>query len=66
MRNRRLIWIAVVVGVVGALAYWLTRHEVPTGQPPLVHLSLENLSTLRGDFNRAAGETRIILLLSPT
>ena len=62
-------WIAAgLVGVVlVALAQrQLGTHHAPVGQPPLGHLDAGSLDTLRADFNRAAGEARIIVLLSPT
>jgi hypothetical protein len=44
----------------------LGTHDAPAGQPPLAYLDAKSLDMLRADFNRAAGEARIILLLSPT
>lgn len=41
-------------------------HNVPASQPPLGLLDAGSLDTLRADFNRAADEVRIIVLLSPT
>lgn len=66
--NRRR-WI-----VLAALAVFLAvfvpprffTHNVPANQPPLGFLDAGSLDTLRADFNRAAGEVRIIVLLSPT
>jgi hypothetical protein len=66
MTRRRRVWIGLSVAVVLVLAYVFTRHEVPAGQPPLVTLDVNGRSALRADFNTAASDTRIILLLSPT
>jgi hypothetical protein len=41
-------------------------HNTPEGQPELLHLNTVSVETLRSDFNRAAGDVRMILLLSPT
>lgn len=41
-------------------------HNVPAAQPPLAFLDHGSLDTLRADFNRAANEVRLIVLLSPT
>jgi hypothetical protein len=41
-------------------------HNAPPGQPPLANLDAGSLDMLRADFNRAAGEARIIVLLAPT
>jgi hypothetical protein len=61
----------LVVALVTVVAATLGRqqfgtHTTPPGQPALVHLAAESVETLRSDFNRAAGDVRIILLLSPT
>jgi hypothetical protein len=40
--------------------------HVPQAQAQLVVVDRQALSTLRDDFNRMSGSTRIILLLSPT
>jgi hypothetical protein len=66
--NRRG-WIAaglVAVVLVALAQRQLGTHHAPVGQPPLAHLDAGSLDTLRTDFNRAAGEARIIVLLSPT
>lgn len=65
--NRRgWIAIALVAVVLAALAHQFGTHNVPAGQPPLANLDAGSLDLLRADFNRAAGEARIIVLLSPT
>jgi hypothetical protein len=69
MRVNRRGWIAVglVAVVLLTLAQrQLGRHDAPAGQPLLAHLDAGSLDTLRADFNRAADEARIIVLLSPT
>ncbi len=66
--NRR-IWIAIalVAVVLVVLAAWqFGTHNAPAGQPPLANLDAGSLDMLRADFNRTAGEARIIVLLSPT
>jgi hypothetical protein len=64
MKRLRLIAIALMVLVAAAYAWWQfgTRY-VPAGQPPLAAM---DVAALRVEFNRAAGQTRVILLLSPT
>ena len=66
---RRLKQSAIVLFVLFAAAalWWRfgTRY-VPEGQPPLATVDASSLAALKDDFNRAAGETRVILLLSPT
>jgi energy-converting hydrogenase Eha subunit B len=69
MTRRKLLASLVVVLVViaGALGWMrFVTHDTPAGQPPLAALDASTLATLKADFNRAAGDTRLILLLSPT
>ncbi len=67
MNRRKLLLILVLVAIVAAFA-WLrfATHNAPAGQPPLAYLDPTSLAALKADFNRAAGETRIIVLLAPT
>ncbi len=64
MTRVRFLLIALVV-VLAAAYLWRSfgTHRVPEGQPPLASM---DVAALREDFNRAAGHTRIIVLLSPT
>jgi len=39
---------------------------MPAGQRPLVSLTAQNLSTVRGAFNAARGDIRVLIFLSPT
>lgn len=66
-RRRKSIGFAIVAIVLVAVAYrYFGTHNVPAGQAALVTLDAGSLDTLRADFNRSAGETRIVILLSPT
>ena len=44
--------------------YVASRPRLAPGQEPLV--DLHSIDTLRSQFNRDAGQTRLILLVSPT
>jgi hypothetical protein len=69
MKNRRRtlgILTAVIVLALGGAWFVLGPGEAPPGQPPLVALDSESLQSLRADFNREVGQTRVIVLLSPT
>ena len=44
---------------------WAPRR-VPAGQPALATLNADSLATFRGSFNAAAGDVRVLALLSPT
>jgi hypothetical protein len=51
-----------------AFCGWLVHapRHVPDGQPPLAVLDADSLPAFRDTFDRGAGETRILALLSPT
>lgn len=65
--NRLLVLTVVIATIVGALA-WVQYgpRQTPAGQPPLAYLDPSSLQALKADFNRASGETRVLVLLSPT
>jgi hypothetical protein len=66
---KALAWLALAVVVVLAAGFaWLKlapRH-VPEGQTALATLDVESLPAFRSAFNSAAGQVRIVALLSPT
>jgi hypothetical protein len=51
--------IALLVGI-----YVETRPRIAPGQEPLT--DIQNIETLRNQFNQDAVQTRLILLVSPT
>jgi hypothetical protein len=50
----------------GLLADISSQQKVPAGQPSLSSLTTENFDQLRAAFNKASGDVRVVLLLSPT
>jgi hypothetical protein len=46
--------------------YFYGGSQAPSGQPPLVRLTPENISQLEAAFNAAKGDVRVLVLLSPT
>ena len=54
--------------IAGAAFVWLNYapRRTPEGQPALSRLDEETLPALREEFNARGGETRIVVLLSPT
>jgi hypothetical protein len=50
----------------GLLADISSQLKVPAGQPSLSSLTSENFEQLRTAFNKASGDVRVVLLLSPT
>jgi hypothetical protein len=62
-------WIVIAVVALFAVAIGYRQfgtHFTPAGQPGLVHLNAAVLESLRSEFNQAAGEVRVVALLSPT
>ena len=71
MTTARKVLLAIVAVVIVALlatATWLAvaPRRVPSGQPPLTTLSAGSLPEFREGFNAGTGETRVLVLLSPT
>jgi len=66
MKKRLTILAVVFVGLLALAWHFYGGERVPAGQPPLVSLKSTNFDQIRAAFNRASGEVRIVLLLSPT
>jgi hypothetical protein len=64
LSKRSIFAFAVILASVMALTYLKARPRLAPGQPPLADIS--NIKTLQEQFNRDAGQTRLILLVSPT
>ena len=54
-----ILIIALLVGI-----YVETRPRIAPGQEPL--MDIQNIETLRSQFNQDAGKTRLIILVAPT
>ena len=66
-KRRKLALVAVIVALLLAAAlYKFGGHRTAVGQPPLAELNTESREQLRADFNAAADQPRMIVLLSPT
>jgi hypothetical protein len=65
-RITRLAIVLLILLAAGFLWWRFATRYVPDGQPPLATVDAGYIAALKDDFNRASGETRIILLLSPT
>jgi hypothetical protein len=61
-----LVGTAVLAGA--AVFSWikLAPRRVPEGQPALATLTPDSLAAFRDSFNAAAGEVRVLAMLSPT
>jgi hypothetical protein len=66
-KSRKIALAGVIAALLIAAAwYQFGGHRTAPGQPPLAELSAAKLEQLRTDFNAAADQPRMILLLSPT
>ncbi len=62
--SKRTIVVLVVLFAIALVAYLVTRPRLAPGQTPLADIS--NIETLRTQFKRDIGQTRLIILVSPT
>jgi hypothetical protein len=62
--KRILLALGILVTSVLLAVYLETRPRLAPGQAPLA--DIENIETLRNQFNRDTGQVRLILLASPT
>ena len=62
--KRSIIVILVLLATVILGVYIQTRPRLAPGQEPLT--DIQNIETLRTQFNKDVGKTRLILLVSPT
>jgi len=64
LSRRNLLALAVLLIGVMLVIYFETRPRLVPGQEPLA--DIQNIETLRAQFNRDVGQTRLIILVSPT
>jgi hypothetical protein len=63
--SKRGIFVVIILLVAVTLViYFETRPRIAPGQEPLT--DIQNIETLRTQFNSDAGKIRLILLASPT
>jgi hypothetical protein len=64
-RTSKLILVVLILVVTVLLAVYIeTRPRLAPGQKPLT--DIQNIETLRAQFNQDVGKTRLIILVSPT
>ena len=68
MSKRQKVALVLVIAalLIAAAWYQFGGHRTAPGQPPLAELDAASIEQLRADFNAAADQPRVILLLSPT
>ena len=64
LSKRSIVVLSVLLGTLLLGVYIQTRPRLAPGQKPLT--DIQNLETLRAQFNKDAGKTRLIILVSPT
>jgi hypothetical protein len=60
----RVLALIVSVGVI--VCGGCGPGTAPVEQPPMVVVNAQTLEKIREEFSRTAGQTRVVLLLSPT
>lgn len=64
-RTGKLVFAVIILLVIVLLGVYIeTRPRIAPGQEPLT--DIQNIETLRTQFNKDAGKTRLIILVSPT
>ncbi len=64
-RSKRSIFALIILLAIVLLGIYVeTRPRLVPGQAPLT--DIQNIKTLRTQFNRDVGQTRLIILVSPT
>lgn len=64
LSKRSIVVFLVLLGTLLLGVYVQTRPRLAPGQKPLA--DIQNIETLRAQFNKDAGKTRLIILVSPT
>ena len=63
--SKRSIFAIIILAAALSLGIYIeTRPRLAPGQAPLT--DIQNIEPLRAQFNRDDGQTRLIILLSPT
>jgi hypothetical protein len=62
--GKPVIALIILVAAISLGIYLETRPRLAAGQAPLA--DIQNIETLRAQFNRDVGQTRLIILVSPT
>jgi hypothetical protein len=64
LSKRNLLAFAALLMSVLLVIHFKPQSQLTAAQKPLT--DIQNIETLRAQFNRDAGKTRLIMLLSPT
>jgi hypothetical protein len=64
LSKRSIFVVLILIAALLLGAYIQTRPRLAPGQEPLT--DIQSIETLRAQFNKDVGKTRLILLVSPT
>jgi hypothetical protein len=64
LSKRNIVVLLVLLATILLGVYIQTRPRLAPGQKPLT--DIQNIETLRAQFNKDAKQTRLIILVSPT
>jgi len=64
LKKRAIVVAVVLLAAVFMVVYFENQSHLAPGQEPLT--DIQNIETLRAQFNRDVGKTRLIILVSPT
>ena len=64
LSKRSIFPVFILLAAVFLSIYFEARPRLAPGQKPLT--DIENINTLRTQFNKDVGKTRLIILVSPT
>jgi uncharacterized membrane protein (DUF106 family) len=64
LSKRSIFVVLILIAAVLLGVYIQTRTRLAPGQEPLT--DIQNIETLRAQFNQDVGKTRLIILVSPT
>lgn len=66
MKRRLVLGVILAAILIAGFVHFYAGSEVPPGQPPLQSFTPESVAGIKNAFNAAAGDARVLVLLSPT
>ena len=66
LKKKYIPWLACLAVALALGWHFLWSATAPKGQPPLTYLKSDNRGQFQDQFNGAAANARMVLLLSPT
>jgi hypothetical protein len=66
VEKKHIAWLVSIAFALSLGWYFVWSARTPKGQPPLTYLQPPDADEFKREFDRAAANTRTVLLLSPT